>query len=363
MSNLRDVLENHQNGFKTETGEKNYITYIEDTTHIFLAKLSQYRNTLFEGHNITNTALTPSVIFDSCEQLLGAIKKSHEFFLQNQPAKAKKILEDQLTLIFDHPILTLKKELSINQGENFYRIRLGENMNYSKQDVFHIPFNSRNKVSEQRFSIVGCPSLYIGNSVYTTWIEMGRPKVNEVNIIRLESTSQIKVLNLQKDFYNRSDLSNSSFDELVYFAIVYPLILATSITVKNPKDPFKEEYVISKMLTEIIFNNDDIQGIAYNSTKVMSDSNNRFFNVVLPGKQTVSTAIHCPHLTNLFKLTESYNWSNLEFINFQNGSSPSSTLNPYINTIQLVSNHPTNYSETKFGNLEKFLLNQSCTPI
>lgn len=78
-----------------------------------------------------------------------------------------------------------------------YRIRIGDNKQYSSSEMFHIPFQLRHKVSEQRFSISGLPCLYMGNSIYASWLEMNKPKLNSFQVAKLEFTyNDLKLLDL-----------------------------------------------------------------------------------------------------------------------------------------------------------------------
>lgn len=65
------------------------------------------------------------------------------------------------------------------ENENcLYRMRLGKN-GYeeftSNEEMFHIPFQYNHIVANERFSMSGFPSLYLGSSVYVCWEEMRRP--------------------------------------------------------------------------------------------------------------------------------------------------------------------------------------------
>lgn len=71
-------------------------------------------------------------------------------------AYANNYLNDQLGNFF---LLEWREELI-----NLYRMRISKET-LSKEKMFHVPFNMREKVSSARFSIPGFPCLYLGTSV------------------------------------------------------------------------------------------------------------------------------------------------------------------------------------------------------
>ncbi len=45
-----------------------------------------------------------------------------------------------------------------------YKMRVGTNHTYSKNEMFHIPFELRGLVKTNRYSIPGLPCVYLGSS-------------------------------------------------------------------------------------------------------------------------------------------------------------------------------------------------------
>ena len=65
----------------------------------------------------------------------------------------------------------------------FFRARLNDVVvDYSANEMLHIPFSCREIVKSERFSIPGLPCLYLANSTYACWIEMGRPADYRFNV-------------------------------------------------------------------------------------------------------------------------------------------------------------------------------------
>src|SRR5205823_638449 len=80
---------------------------------------------------------------------------------------------------------------------SLFRMRIGSAAGrHQLGDLFHIPFNSRHLITNQRYSFPGLPCLYLGQSLYVCWEELGRPDLNGVVIsrFRLRTAETVKVL-------------------------------------------------------------------------------------------------------------------------------------------------------------------------
>lgn len=65
--------------------------------------------------------------------------------------------------------------------------------------MLHIPFNKRELIKTQRFSISGVPCLYLGTTSYVCWLEMNKPRDSEFNVSSYKIPGQLKILNLVGD--------------------------------------------------------------------------------------------------------------------------------------------------------------------
>lgn len=199
----------------------------------------------------------------------------------------------------------------------YYRARerkLG--IEYSIQDMFHIPLNKRGIVSTQRYSSPGYPCLYLGNSVYSCWEEMRRPVFNTLMF------SAYKVRHLFKVFDMRVP-NDSDYSEKLLIQTIrrIPLMLACGFIVKTPSDVFKPEYIIPQMLVETIISNnrkisernksaidqDVIWGVIYTSTHISNDFpyGKQFLeNIVLPVIDSNNPSTYCYYLASLFEISQ-----------------------------------------------------------
>lgn len=113
---------------------------------------------------------------------------------------------------------------------------------FSKEEMFHIPFDKRYLVSSERFSVNGIPSLYLSESTYICWEEMGNPNFDTCNISLFINDKTLSVINLVP-IMTVLDLNK---------LLKYPLAYVCSLGVNNPRHPFKEEYVIPQMLMQCL---------------------------------------------------------------------------------------------------------------
>ena len=214
---------------------------------------------------------------------------------------------------------------TIKQDCNLYRIRVGKN-GYeeftSETEMSHIPFQLNHKVGNERYSMSGFPSLYLGSSVYVCWEEMRRPEIDYANFALFKTKTDVKVVDLSnKEHYHFSD---EKFSDC--------LVLACSIPVQFPIDPFKPEYIIPQMLLQSLVrynrnskNDEKIAGIKYSSTHVKDSKlwinypENRvnkqlFYNYVFPAFDRKETGLSS-ELNTIFQFWNSITYNKLKLMN------------------------------------------------
>lgn len=193
----------------------------------------------------------------------------------------------------------------LKKDSKYYRMRIKDDTEFTIKDMFHVPFEKRGKVGNERYSVSGFPCLYMGSSFYVCWEEMGRPDLKDIVASSLLCTeNDIRLLDLR--FPPKIDDKN----QLENFLVLLPIIVACSIMVrKSDKDSkFKAEYILPQLILHSIIqaigNDYRYDGIIYTTTK-----SNRFFedpslleNVVIPVKKT-DTKGQCPTLSKWFMIT------------------------------------------------------------
>lgn len=305
---------------------------------------------------------------DQIKKLCNGLLETIFLYYQGHPAKAFNRLDEAL---HESKVRNfLDKDLFINEGVNFYRIRnCSGNYPLSKEDLFHIPFDQRGKVSTQRFSIPGLPSLYISNSIYVAWEEMRRPSFDSLQAIRLVTKKQINLLDLTSEAYNNCSyaLNLNKWDAL-YKVLTWPLVACCSIKVKTLNDSFKPEYIIPQLLLQWI-NKEKLHGIKYSSTHIDTCSVKvvgSFYNIVLPVRSFVEKGF-CTELASMFTMSQVLPMQLRQFASnsdkFNNMISISTNVNSDITSIELIKGTSQSYSNTSFGILEHSLNSLDLSPL
>lgn len=79
----------------------------------------------------------------------------------------------------------------------FFRARVSEEpKGFSTKEMLHLPVTKRGKTGSYKFSIPGIPSLYLGNTSYACWIEMGRLAEHDFNVSPVILDNSQKIFNL-----------------------------------------------------------------------------------------------------------------------------------------------------------------------
>lgn len=206
-------------------------------------------------------------------------------------------------------------------NKNFYRARLSEK-ELKREEMFHIPYEKRKLISNQRYSIAGFPCLYLGLTPYTCWEELDRPLPNNFAVSMVRLDEKVKILNFAilpwevnqgaiyyaKTHFEEKRIESNYRNVLKSYIKCLPIIMACSVKVKDRKAQFREEYIISQMITQWVRLQGDIDGIQYYSTKTATYSrrnSNLYKNIVIPTKETRSDKGYCRRLSELITLTDS----------------------------------------------------------
>ena len=161
-------------------------------------------------------------------------------------------------------------EKMINHSLTFFRARIADETIQAK-DMLHIPFNKRNIVGSQRFSIPGIPCIYLSTSSYGAWIELERPESNQFQVSSVQIPTDIRILNLCIQQYlidGKTSLIGNAEEEKQARACleIFPLVIATSYQVEEKERKFKSEYIISQIVMQVC-SEIGIGGVAYLSKR------------------------------------------------------------------------------------------------
>ena len=150
----------------------------------------------------------------------------------------------------------------------FFRSRLGRpNKEYKAIDMLHLPKLMRSKSGNYRFSIPGNPSMYLSNSSYGCWLEMGCPAEIDFNVSPILLEGNQRIFNLAISIRDFRCLDEFEENKVHCWLKLYLLSIATCYVIKEENRFFKSEYIISQSLM-MACKKMGYDGIAYYSHRV-----------------------------------------------------------------------------------------------
>lgn len=180
-------------------------------------------------------------------------------------------------------------ETSLRPRTHLFRMRDShQHYLFDKNEMVHIPYNLRTRISNQRYSISGFPCLYLGSSLYVCWEELNRPDFGNANSALFINNKRLKLMDLRfpKQIDSKSSLSQ------------FLLAACTSIKRSDATDSFKPEYIIPQAILHSLvkynYNNVSVEqydGIIYTSSTFWTkdklwDDENLFIDIVIPATFT-----------------------------------------------------------------------------
>jgi hypothetical protein len=360
MSNLRDILLSDKYKIPHDySANSNFRTYI-------LGKLTAFKDDISVWHQKQLTSMPLSIKKKEYEvynskliNIILRLKDSLNEYYNGNPHKSYEVYKEVLDELNKSKSVLSPKNL--NRDNPIYRMRVGKKEDVKeRKNIFHVPFDKRTKISVQRYSIAGYPSLYLANSTYVAWEELGRPSLDEVFFARFELRFDTLFLNFSsEDYYD--DISkleeySSSGSCLLDKMLLFPILFICSIQVANRDDPFKPEYIFPQFTLRWCREQDKFKGIVYRSTRINKKSIGKFYNVVMPVIfKCIDENVEPPHCTDLastLNMTQPYNIQAIELT-----SKSTDTNITEIYSKELASN--IKFKDSIFSKIEGFLKNQS----
>jgi hypothetical protein len=333
--------------------EKNIEEFLSDV-------FDDYLNELLKFEGALKRELKTKIPF--IEDQITKIKASLSQYLKGFPAASYKELSAALSLLLVEDYLPIQKTEPSSFNSPFYRIRSSNNKTLKREELFHIPFEIREKVSTQRYSIPGLPCLYLADSVFVCWEELGRPDINSFHVSRVDlSQSKLKFLyfntstnDLRKQCFSNKNKDGKLLNLLVPFLCYWPILTACSLIVKKPDEVFKPEYIVPQLLLQWVLSEQEVDGVIYKSNRIKVSNHNlgTFRNVVIPVKKIQFNGF-CSELKSKIKLTNPISYQLLEIAGMK---TISKSIDPKdlqrAMYIELIEGEKSIYSETIFGRLE-----------
>lgn len=176
----------------------------------------------------------------------------------------------------------MKRYSGFFRCETYYRLRVVNDVNsfpLERKELFHIPSNKNYLVGTERYSMPGHPCLYLASQEVLTYYECGMPDkfaISKFDIPQCEENYMKfidfseKLIPLANSFF--CWFSNEKDKEKVRLYLLkhictYPLRASCSLVAEHPGSKFIEEYIMPQLLLQWVINDEDIDGIRYESCK------------------------------------------------------------------------------------------------
>lgn len=360
---------------------KTFYLYATDLLNKYTSLISKIenRNEIFYfsigGHTADELSVEMAIkiIHDICQ----ALKEILDAYYEGLPNKSYNILVNLLqekTIANKYPLSFLLRAFPFQDERFFYRIRFSEhNFLFTKEEMFHIPFDKREEVRTHRFGIPGYPTLYLSNCIYLAWEELGRPHVDQFQASRFELskeyTEDLFYLDLSNyaTFIRRRIKAKNEFinPNIGNFLLTFPLILLCSIKANDKDAYFKPEYIVPQLIMQYIRqDNKKIIGVKFLSTHVYQNDNIQdgiLYNLAVPTRKS-SNEGYCEYLSKIFKFTPP---TSNQIIEIKDANTVSLHLNEQecfginkeVRKIKLDNSKTIIYGETLFGRMEEYLKN------
>ena len=325
---------------------------------------------------------TQNVVNDvkSIESLGNAVTSALGAWLDGRPEKSVLELNRgfQISAIAESLEKLSSKDVFGDAPGPLFRIRTGQlNVRFECSDLFHIPFEQRDRVATQRYSFPGLPCLYFGRSLYVCWEEFGRPELSTVwaSKFKLQKNESLRVLDfgrrpeaivtLAKRF---SGVAPPKIEFASAYAKLWPLIAACSMKRRpDSQKGFVVEYIIPQLLLRWVIEQQNsapssatptLDGIRYFSTHIDDHKVNLAgMNYVFPIRKR-STSGFCSVLKSKFQMPHPVNWQIATTVNMQ----PSQQKSNYLE-FELTPGLLVEYQKTKFSWVERFLQDRPLLPV
>lgn len=147
-----------------------------------------------------------------------------------------------------------------------YRGRISSTPLDKVEDFYHIPFNKRYLIGNQRYSLSGIPCFYLASDPACVYEELGSKK--DVHLCELYTKKDIQIFDMSID-YESWIQEKISKEKLIHLLYRMPLEYACSFQAEdNEGAAFKTNYIIPQLVTATLYNmNTKISCIRYSSIK------------------------------------------------------------------------------------------------
>lgn len=221
---------------------------------------------------------------ESCEYLESIYKNINEnqirdffdtlksIYLMWIDAKSSEAIDSYKDLLQKYKLLNF--ETYSNENNIYFKGRQS-NQVLTTWDMFHIPFNKRYLINNQRYSLTGQPIIYLGKSIIDIAEELEIDDITKFKVSTIQLKDNMRLYDLRNNLYD--DIIDIDFNlflgiecethkEENFFRIILSSVSSFQKKQELKGFTFCEEYVLPQLLAQII-KNSNYDGIIYYSTK------------------------------------------------------------------------------------------------
>lgn len=298
------------------------------------------------------------VITKYTSKTLEALRDYYKGSISTSHTKIKNLVSDCLNDSFAVDYVQNSDAFPGTNGTEiqFFRARTNpDGIPYEAINMLHLPFYMRGKTNNYRFSIPGIPSLYLGNSSYACWLELGRPSEHDFMVSPVVVDGSLRIFNLAVMNVDRIRLHEYEQSRSLTWLKLLILMIATSYRIEEKSRTFKSEYIISQSIM-LACKELGLDGIAYYSKRV----DNQVF-----GFSAVNLALFAPYksgsdyseICRKIKIDDSFNYALFRQLNAIARNNSYRLRLDQTGRINNIGNyrHQYNYRDTAFYQFDRFL--------
>ncbi|NFG61357.1 hypothetical protein [Clostridium sp. CMCC3677] len=253
----------------------------------FLTEFQENKNNLCEHHNNSRNKLIMEAMNNiNITEIETFIKRLLNIYVLWINAEVSESISEFKNTLKDYGILEFDENI-----DNLILFRGRDSKEFiSHWDMFHIPFNKRFFIGNQRYSLVGQPLLYLATSPYCVYRELEKIENLRISSFRFKNKFNMKIFNNSNLFYryvkdNNDDTSIAVANNMIennieenydFRKTLFLMILSSCCSFQRRSElkntSFCEEYVLPQMLAQIL-KYEQFDGVMYTSTKAYYDEN------------------------------------------------------------------------------------------
>lgn len=211
------------------------------------------------NRNIMITTFMTSEEKEQIKIFSDRLMQAYELYVDNRYIEAFNIFNQAMDSAKNHlPTAPVGRASAyVADSIPYYRIMAGNNK-YNRLQFLHIPCNSRQLASANRFSVPGMPCSYMASAKRVAWYECKMPDSfqwakfeavkHDKKLIQLDLNPLTSTLSLISELPKERWTEDERKSFARGYCFILPLIASCSVIAKEKEKSFVEAYIIPQML-------------------------------------------------------------------------------------------------------------------